>query len=192
MEYKPLEITKQLVTFSDMMACDELSVPERVEAAANLDNLLITLAKNSASLNEFSDLIDDYMSHPDIDGMSLLSFTDAAVVKFVNSMRHKYAPNFFTMYRKYWLSMLVQVLDTCAKLRKAVPNSSLIVFDDLHMIEFYYQKQLICRITDTSYQIDFACPLDELNAIIQHDTNFRKLILLTDLYNKNMNSLFNV
>lgn len=192
MEYKPIEITKRLVTLSDMMACDDLSLPERVEAAANLDNLLITLAKNIKDLNEFSDLIDEYMSHPDIDGVSLLSFTDASVVKFVNSMHDKYAPQFFTMYRKHWFNVFIQVLDTCVKLHKVLPHTTLIVFDDLHLIEFYYNKQLICRITDTSYVIDFTCSLDELNTIIQTDMNFRKLILLTDLYDKNMNNLFNV
>lgn len=192
MKYNPIEITKQLVTFSDMMACDDLSVPERVEAAMNLDNLLISLTNNIKDVTEFADLIKGYMNQPDIDGVSLLSFTDASVVKFVNSMHNKYAPNFFTMYRKYWFNLFIQVLDTCSKLRKAIPNTSLIVFDDLHMIEFYYQNMLICRITDTSCNIDFLYSLDELNILVQNDMNIQKLILLTDLYNKNMNSLFNV
>lgn len=192
MNNKPIEIAKQLVTLSDMMTCDELSIPERVEAATTLDNLLITLVNNRDDLTEFSDLINEYSNQLDVEGVSLLSFTDAAVVKFVNAMHEKFVPDFFTMYRDYWFNIFIQVLDTCAKLHKALPNTTLIVFDDIHMIEFYYNNQLICRIKDAIYTIDFTCSLDDVNTLVQNDIHFRKLILLTDLYNKNMNSLFNV
>ena len=89
MEYEPIEISKKLVTFSDMMACDALSLPERIEAASRLDMLLLDLVDVVDMIADYSDLILEYKKHPAIDDISLLSFTDIAVVTFVNKMHDK-------------------------------------------------------------------------------------------------------
>ena len=57
MEYEPIEISKKLVTLSDMMACDALSLPERIEAASRLDILLIELVDVVDMIADYSDLI---------------------------------------------------------------------------------------------------------------------------------------
>ena len=59
MEYEPIEISKKLVTFSDMTACDALSLPERIEAASRLDMLLLELVDVVDMIADYSDLILD-------------------------------------------------------------------------------------------------------------------------------------
>lgn len=192
MEYEPIEISKKLVTFSDMMACDALSLPERIEAASRLDMLLLELVDVVDMIADYSDLILEYKKHPAIDDISLLSFTDIAVVTFVNKMHDKYIPNYFTLYRKHWSDVFVDV-NGLMKKRIVTPNMSMIVFDDTLTIEFYYHNKCFCVFEPMGESLlKFMVPIGILNKIVQNDSSLQKLIRITDTFNTNMNKLFDV
>lgn len=193
MEYEPIEISKKLVTFSDMMVCDALSLPERIEAASRLDMLLLELVDVVDMIADYSDLILEYKKHPAIDDISLLSFTDIAVVTFVNKMHDKYIPDYFTLYRKHWSDVFVDVLNGLMKKRIVTPNMSMIVFDDTLTIEFYYHNKYFCVFEPMGESLlKFMVPIGILNKIVQNDSSLQKLIRITDTFNTNMNKLFDV
>lgn len=108
-------------------------------------------------------------------------------------MHDKYIPDYFTLYRKHWSDVFVDVLNGLMKKRIVTPNMSMIVFDDTLTIEFYYHNKYFCVFEPMGESLlKFMVPIGILNKIVQNDSSLQKLIRITDTFNTNMNKLFDV